>query len=77
MWDSYTRIQPNIQNKWTTCTSKPSGKSSKLITNQQEFYQCKKTELLEEDLCIWVKSELGVKIWSHQTTQFQIRGLLW
>jgi hypothetical protein len=21
MWDSYTRIQPNIQNKWTNCTS--------------------------------------------------------
>jgi hypothetical protein len=22
MWDSFTRIQPNIQNKWTNCTSK-------------------------------------------------------
>jgi hypothetical protein len=46
MWDSYTRIQPNIQNKWTNCTSKPSGKSSKHITNQKEFYEYKKTKLL-------------------------------
>jgi hypothetical protein len=46
MWDSYTRIQPNIQNKWTNCTSKPSGNSLKHITNQKEFYQYKKTKLL-------------------------------
>ncbi len=46
MWDSYARIQPNIQNKWSNCTSKPSGKSSKHITNPKEFYQNKKTKLL-------------------------------
>jgi hypothetical protein len=49
MWDNYTRIQPNIQNKWITdCTSsgessKSSRKSPKHITNQKaEFYQNKK-----------------------------------
>jgi hypothetical protein len=48
MWDNYTRIQPNIENKWITdCTSsgepsKSSGKSPKHTTNQKEFYQNQK-----------------------------------
>ncbi len=48
MWDNYTRMQPNIENKWITdCTSsgepsKSSGKSPKHITNRKEFYQNKK-----------------------------------
>jgi hypothetical protein len=59
MWDRYTRIQPNIQNKWTNCTWKPSGKSPKHITNQKEFYQNKKQNDSRKILYLGRESRVG------------------
>jgi hypothetical protein len=72
MWDNYTRIQPNIENKWITdCTfsgksSKSSGKSPKHITNQKECYQNKKQKDSRKILYLGQESRVG---WSLVNTK--------